>query len=164
MTLLGEIQHGRTHTELLAYVQENIVTYRDPVGISLPFVIESLIVCPQEMPACEGMMLWEGEVLYARMRVRCDLPFPLMRYIVVHELYELYFWETADIFMSLAMQTRIGQRFNRYIQDRYRAARNRQIELLTTRLLGYPRPCHPFDEGELFLPVELIDQQQQKGA
>jgi hypothetical protein len=138
--------HMKDHELLLDGMLEVIINHRTSIGVESSWVLEPRICCVDEMPTQEGAIWWDAEVRYARMLVRCDLPPALFVWVIVHELYELLRWETADTFMTLAVRSRINRQFNRYLQETYRAARNREIELLVCRHLGYRRPGHLMEE------------------
>lgn len=159
---LNEEMHKRIHDELRLWVGNRIVDHRDEIGLDASWVLESGICCAPELPTQEAVANWDAEVHYARLRFRCDLPQPLLLWLIVHELYEVLLWETADLYMETSIRSRLNRHFGRYLQDRYRAARNRQIELLVFRHLGYRRPAHMMQSP---LPeIMPYYEEQEKGA
>jgi hypothetical protein len=136
--------HHRTYGEWMTHA---INQHRDRIGLDTSWVIDPRVCCPQEMPGQEGSIWWDAQVSYARVMLRCDLPAALRLWVVVHELYELLLWETGDLFMTTCEYATRAQRFQTHLQQEYQSARNRQIERLVYRHLGYKRPGHLVEES-----------------
>lgn len=161
--LITDTSHSQQHDQIAAWMYDAIRNNRDSIGLDPAWAIEGRVVCQEELPHQEGVIWWDAEMKYARMLIRCDLPNGLMLWVLHHELYELLLWETADLYMTTSIRARLPRQFGTYLQEQYRAARNRQIELLLYRHLGYRRPGHLMEE--IVLPSSLtLLYDEEKGA
>jgi hypothetical protein len=157
-----EARHELQHNEQTYWMRNVITDNRDEIGLNPAWVIESGMCCPRDLPTQEAIAIWDAEVHYGRLQFRCDLPKPLLLWLVIHELYELLMWETADIFMIATVRARLNRQFTRHLQDSYRAARNRQIELLVFRHLGYRRPGHLMEDTLPSEPMPLYVEERKE--
>lgn len=137
------LEHWRVHHLLKDQAEAHIRRFRKRVGLEEIWSIEVLICCPEseEVQTAEASVWWDAEVWYARMLLRCNLPPALFEWCVVHELCELQRWRSASCYLESHQLLLPGEQSSRLLEQ-YRQARNQEIELQVSALLGHRRPYH----------------------
>jgi hypothetical protein len=138
------------HQAQVQWMKEKIAYHRLRIGLDARWVIECTIMSGRTAE-CEASVWWDSELKYAVISLRSDLSEQLANYVLVHELFELLEWETADHFVS-AIDYIPNEELRGLLLRQYRAARNRMIEIHTTNYLQQQRPGHLFADHEM---VEL---------
>ena len=134
-------EHRALHDQSMEWMRAMIAMHRNRIGLDPRWTFRCGILCPREMPLQEGVISWDSQVLYAEIKLRCDLSGELAEHVLIHELFELAAWETGDVFVSTLRYIK-NEELKDYMLSQYQAARNREIELQVTRYLGHPRPGH----------------------
>lgn len=136
-----ESKHRREHEMQVEWMNRCVLRHRDRVGVETAWRIQCQVLCRHEMSESEAMLWYDASLKYALIRMRCDIPVELMTWLVVHELHELLLWEMDESFTHLFYAHPLDQLAMHHEHD-YHDAKNRLVELLTYRHLGYQRPTH----------------------
>lgn len=134
-------EHEGMHGRIGKYVGALIERYRGRVGLDVYWSIEVRVLCPGEMVEHDADIWWQAELWVARVCVRCDLHAALLKWVVIHELYELQDWGQAQAAIDLVNQIYPESNDMRetYL-DQTKRARNQAIEQRVAALLGHRRP------------------------
>lgn len=138
--------HASWHTRIGEQIDLLVAQHRDRIGILSSWTIEHRILCPAHLPDAESSLWWDTALSYALLLMRCELPMSLYVWLVVHELYELLLYELGDCYIDL-YEAHAPTPLSRYLYQRHHDARNRCIESLVAKHLGYRRPAHVIDSS-----------------
>lgn len=141
---------GHDHAQIGEWAQDLILDNRDVVGIDRHWSIHVEVTDPDTIfQHAEGLISYDEEVYYGLITVRCDLPYDLLEWIVIHELFELkryksasaiqdwYHFQLREYDEELVRQQRVERYYRAWMK-----ARNQEIEEEVYQYLGHHRPMH----------------------
>lgn len=136
--------HLQCHETVKDWVIKLVAQHRDTLEIESRWVIDVAVLCPQEgsEQALAGLVEWIPDTYQAKLSIRCDLPYSLVRWETIHELQELAWYRTGTAvshFVSNCQEHCLGELSSLFMRH-YRVARNQEVEQAVERYLGERRP------------------------
>jgi len=158
-TRLAEEREEMRHRFLREQILSFIAQFRDRVGVEPLWQIEVELLCPQDDDGEEESRLslpnasisWVRDSWRATLRIRCDLPHQQRRQETLHELVELSFHGTGELwyFMrdsllqreeqyaaSSGLPSTGGRDLWTYLDEEYRVRRNQEVEKVVRLFLA----------------------------
>jgi len=134
-----KMSHQKRHNQVKAWTQDLINLHRGNLGIEEKWQISIEFLCDVRKDIA-GLIEWIPDTYEATLSIRCDLPYGLIRWEVVHELVELSKYRSGTavgLFVEHCKKYEIGADL---FMGQYRTARNQEVENEVGRYLGERRP------------------------
>lgn len=135
--------HLRCHETIKDWVNKLISQHRETIGLESRWIIDVSVLCAHETTdQSAGLIEWIPDTYQAKLSIRCDLPYGLVRWETIHELQELAWYRSGTAvshFVSNCQEHCLGELAALFMRQ-YRVARNQEVEQAIERYLGERRP------------------------